>query len=109
MDAKFEVGTSVKVKKGVKDPDTETYNMTGWQGRISNLIKDEDSGKQLYEIAWDSITLEKMPRRFIDESLEDGCAFEIMVLSENQIEKTSPRDTEKEVEETIVKIEEEYF
>ena len=45
----FKIGNSVKVKRGVKDPDLEA-DISGWQGRISAV---QDDG--LVCIDWDGI------------------------------------------------------
>lgn len=53
---KLNIGDSVIVKPGTKDPDTGG-DFGGWQGRISMIEAMEDHC--LVEIKWDSLTLKK--------------------------------------------------
>jgi len=50
--ASLKIGDSVVVKSEVNDPEYGG-DISGWQGRITELIKDEDV-MQTVMIAWDS-------------------------------------------------------
>ena len=64
----IKVGDSVKVKKGVLDPDDNKTDISGWQGRVIKLEESENA----IEIAWDSITLLNMPKASIQDCETDG-------------------------------------
>lgn len=100
----FKLGSSVKVKKGVKDPDFPENNLSGWQGRI--IEKDEDeNGDNLYCVAWDSITLSQMEDVYLVECVEEGLDFtSSMFLKEDELEPTQERDTEAQVADKIEEI-----
>jgi hypothetical protein len=85
-------GDNVKVKQGILDPDLNQFDMSGWQGRITNITSDNES--DLIEIAWDSITLKQLPKEFIENSIEDGYDYSVMSLGKDDIELTKPRDKE---------------
>ena len=74
----MKIGESVKVKKGIKDPDLNKYNMTDWQGRVQSFDKDSETGELLFLIEWDSITLKLMPDEFVTHSLVEGYDFSAM-------------------------------
>ena len=99
-------GDSVKVKQGILDPDLNQFNMSGWQGRITNITSDNESN--LIEIAWDSITLKQLPKEFIENSIEDGYDYSVMSLEKDDIELTKPRDKESDVEKQMKEIEKRY-
>ena len=61
----MDFGDCVRIKSGVKDPEFNTYDMGGWQGRILSDIV----GNGFIEIFFDSITLGQLPTEFI----ESGC------------------------------------
>jgi hypothetical protein len=42
----FKVGSSIRVKEGIKDPDSDMA-LSGWQGRILEIGKDESGHPQL--------------------------------------------------------------
>lgn len=92
-DKNMKIGDSVKVKKGVKDPDLNTYDMSDWQGRIQSFGKDDETGELLVQIQWDSITLRLLPKDFIADSIEEECDFSEMVLSETDLLKCMERDS----------------
>ena len=55
----WQVGASVAVKPGVKDPDTGD-DIGGWQGRITEFSQDKD-GTATICFAWDSLSLKACP------------------------------------------------
>jgi len=88
--AAFKVGDSVKVRKGVKDPDAERFDMSGWQGRVKEV--EEHSGQTTFGIAWDSVTLKNLPEEFIEESEEEGSDFGEIYLHAEDLEPAAVRD-----------------
>ncbi|MCI5210791.1 MAG: hypothetical protein D3910_18840 [Candidatus Electrothrix sp. ATG2] len=86
----FNIGDSVVVKKGVKDPDLGN-DIGEWQGRISEI--DED----LICIDWDSITLQQMPASSIIHSEEEGWEWQKMYLSHSDVTLTKRRDSVEDV------------
>jgi hypothetical protein len=56
----FDIGDSVVVKNGVKDPDSDA-SIAGWQGRISDI----DPYNMLIYIQWDCVTLQGIPEETI--------------------------------------------
>lgn len=86
----FNIGDSVVVKKGVKDPDLGN-DIGEWQGRISEI--DED----LVCIDWDSITLQQMPASSIIHSEEEGWEWQKMYLSHSDVTLTKRRDSVEDV------------
>ncbi len=86
----FNIGDSVVVKKGVKDPDLRN-DIGAWQGRISEI--DED----LLCIDWDSITLQQMPASSIIQSEEEGWEWQKMYLSHSDVTLTKRRDSSEDV------------
>ncbi|MCI5123700.1 MAG: hypothetical protein D3925_04300 [Candidatus Electrothrix sp. AR5] len=87
----FNIGDSVVVKKGVKDPDLEN-DIGAWQGRISEIDKD------LICIDWDSITLQQMPASSIIHSEEEGWEWQKMYLSHSDVTLTKRRDSVEDVD-----------
>ncbi len=102
-------GDSVKVKAGILDPDYNKYDMSDWQGRILSVEKDDEEGELLYEIQWDSITLESMPDEFITNSISEGCDYSSMILGESELIETGVRDRLGDVEQLKKIIEEAHF
>ena len=66
----MKIDDSVKVKNGILCPDLKDLCIGGWQGRISEIIEDDD-GNIIVRIEWDSITLKNMPDYYIDQSDEE--------------------------------------
>lgn len=89
-------GDSVVVKPNVKDPDLNV-NIGGWQGRVSE-IREKDN---LICIDWDSLTLKQIPGETVDQCEEEGLDWARMYLHPEEVERTSPRDSEDDVEEII--------
>jgi len=102
-DAMFKEGDSVVVKPGIVDSDFGV-EIGGWQGRIL-----EEPGRDgLVLIGWDSITLKSMPGSVIEQSEEQGLDWTKMYLEAQEIELTSPRDTEEDVARAIKGLSKEY-
>jgi hypothetical protein len=102
----MKIGDSVRVKKGILDPDFNQFDMSGWQGRIKDIVPNNETN--LIEIAWDSITLKQMPKEFIENSIEDDSAYSIMFLGKEDVELTKPRDKEIDAEKQLEKLEVHY-
>ena len=102
-DAMFKAGDSVVVKPGMVDPDFG-LEIGGWQGRIL----EEPGRDDLALIGWDSITLESMPGSVIEQSEEQGLDWTKMYLEAQEVELTSPRDTEEDVAGAINGLSKEY-
>jgi len=88
--SKFQVGDSVKVKTGTKDPDFG-IDISGWQGQISEI---DDN---IICITWDSATLSNFPDKYISQCEEDGLDWERIYLETEEVELAVPRDTEDDV------------
>lgn len=87
---KFQVGDSVKVISGTKDPDFE-IDIGGWQGHITEIENDHIC------IDWDSDTLSLFPDKYISQCEEDGLDWERIYLEETDIELVAPRNTNNDL------------
>ncbi len=96
----FCIGDSVLVKVGTTDPDLGT-RLDGWQGRVSN-IEMGDRDEVLLAISWDSITLETMHWAVIEQCEVRGLDWTEIVLVADQVDSTTPRDTEADVKKAIL-------
>jgi len=105
---KLTTGESIIVKQGVKEPDFEKFELSGWQGRVTEIDTDSDTGQTLVTIEWDSKTLKQIPAWYIGQSETDGCDWKKMILYETDVEKTNPRDKKSDVKKTQEKLEDEY-
>jgi hypothetical protein len=104
----YTIGQSVRVKKGIKDPDTGKHDMSHWQGRITELDTDEH-GEMLIGIEWDSQTLKNMPGAYIKESIREGYDYGMMYLGTDEVEPAQSRDTLENSREALEEIEDEYL
>ena len=86
----FEIGESVVVKPNVADPDFGT-DIGGWQGRVKEVDKDT------VFIAWDSITLRGMGIELVIKCENENFDWEVMTLSKKEVEKTTGRDSQRDV------------
>ncbi len=100
---KFKIGLSVKVKEGTLCPDDESYDLSGYQGRIFE-IDEETIG-----LNWDGITLNNMPKEFIIQSEKDGLDWSVMYLDRNEIEPAEARDSEHDTDREKKKLEKKYY
>ncbi len=94
---KFELGDSVIVNQGVKEPDYEDFEISGWQGRIVKIDTKSDNNNVLITIEWDSLTLEQIPSNFIKQSEEEGYEWRKMTLYDSELTKSKPRDSKEDV------------
>lgn len=104
----FKVGDSVKVKGGIICPDLEGLCIGGWQGRISEIVEDENGNTNVC-IKWDSVTLREMPGYFIEQSIDAGLDYTRMFLGIEEIEPVESRDSEEEVEKACKEISERLY
>jgi len=102
-------GNSVRVKAGVLEPDTEEFEIGGWQGRIVEIDTTSTDEGTLVSIEWDSATLQLLPAEYIIQSEIDGLGWEMMVLYEEDIEKAEPRDKESDVIKMQDELSEKYY
>ena len=93
---KFQLGNSVIVKPNVQDPDLN-INIGGWQGRISEVVEKDN----VICILWDSLTLNQIPAKAIDQCEEEGLDWAEMYLYSKDVELTNPRDNEEDVKKAI--------
>jgi hypothetical protein len=91
---KYKIGQTVKVKNGVLCPDDSEFNLSGWTGRIIDLIEDEEP---TIGIEFDSITLKNMPELYIKKSEKDGLDWSTIYLYVRDVEPTKSRDTDQDV------------
>ena len=100
---KYRIGQVVKVKDGVLCPDDPDFDLSGWQGRVIDI--DEDDEGPTVGIEWDSITLNEIPKSYIEKSEEEGVSWAEIYLSDSDIEPAKPRDSEKDVDKVREKLE----
>ena len=79
---KFKIGQSVKVRKGILCSDDPEFDLRDWNGRIIDVSEWE----MIVGIAWDSITLKKIPERYIEKSERAGLNRAVMYLSPSDID-----------------------
>jgi len=110
MTMKIKPGDSVKVKDGVKDPDSEDIELSSWQGRIIEIDEVADhNGNIRITIEWDSLTLTQMPAEFIQQSEIDGLDWKTMVLYESDLNKADARDRKFDVKKTQGLLSEQHY
>lgn len=96
----LKINDFVKVKPGIKDPDNEAFDLSGWQGRITE-IDSSNAAEVLVTIVWDSLTLRAMPKQFVEESIRDGLDFTVMNLFAEEVELAEARDNAQDNHEVI--------
>ena len=92
----FEVGDSVVVKNGIFDTEDRDLDISGWQGRIFDLFDDYEEDRIIASIMWDSSTLKKMPRSFIEKAEKDYELWTEMDLYTHKLLPSEPEDTEND-------------
>lgn len=95
------INDSVVVKAGLKDPDYPKYDIGGYQGRVSQVCKDD----QYVTVDFDSITLKSMPHEYIASCFLDGAEFYKIDLLCSDVEKVAPRDSTDDVSNVIKDLE----
>jgi len=81
---RFEPGARVRAKYGVTVPDFEDIPLGGWTGTIKVSEKSED--EIVHQIEWDKRTLDAMHPVYLRRCERDGLRWEIMWLTEKEIE-----------------------
>ena len=105
----MKIGDSVKVKTGVLEPDTEKFEIGGWQGRIVEIDALTTDEGTLINIVWDKVTLQQIPPDYIIQSEIEGLGWETMVLFESDLEMAVSRDTVEEVKSMQEELSEKYY
>ncbi len=93
--AKFKEGTSVKIGKRVIDEENG-INLSGLVGRIVGIFSGFDEHDVFYDIELDSISVNQLPAEFVERMVNSSEDFQNFEVSEKQLRKCQPRDTEKE-------------
>ncbi|KPA15129.1 hypothetical protein MHK_004662 [Candidatus Magnetomorum sp. HK-1] len=105
---KFEVGDSVVIKKGSCIPDDKDFDISGWQGRIYELYDDYEEDRIIASIMWDSPTLKKMPRSFIENAEKDYEYWTEMGLYTHKLLPSKPEDSENDTYRTTCDLSKKY-
>lgn len=91
--AKFPIGSSVRIKTNKKNPFNKRVSMKDWEGRI--IFAHREGEKTVYEVEMDSVTINNMPFTLIQTVVQDyEDDFLNYELYEHQLEAAKPRDTE---------------
>lgn len=104
----LKAGDSVAVKPGVSDPDTG-HDISGWQGRITDIGPGEEDGSVIVTIEWDSPTLNSMPAWLIERCEKEGLDWATMNLDIREVERSMPRDRPEDVVRAKKKIEQQHL
>jgi len=88
---KFPIGSSVRVKSAASSPHDRKVKMQGWTGRVNEAYYNERN-QVVYDVSFDSVTIQQMPPSLIRKVLEMGEDFQDIELLENQLEACRPRD-----------------
>lgn len=102
--AAFRVGDTVRVKEGVRYPDVPDIDISGWQGRITDIDQMTDD-PPVVGLAWDSIALRSLPAWLIEESVEEGLNWSEIYLEATELEHTPARDRADDVRQTLAEVE----
>jgi len=89
--AKFKEGTSVKIGKKVIDEDSG-MDLSGLVGRVVDVYYDYEE-EIIYEIELDSLSLNKLPAKYVEEMVRTEEDFQNFELYENQLKKCQARDS----------------
>lgn len=100
----FAVNDTVRVKDGVLYPDVPNVDISGWQGRITDIDQMNDD-PPIAGLAWDSIALRSLPAWLIEESAEQGLGWPEIYLEATDLEHAPARDSEDDAEETLDELE----
>jgi hypothetical protein len=106
---KLKPGNSVIVNQRVKEPDWEKFELSGWQGRVTEIDNTTNPDHTLVTIEWDSETLKQIPSWFVEQSEAEGYDWTIMVLYDTDVEITKARDKKSDVKKVREKLENEFY
>lgn len=81
------IGQYVKVKNGIKAPDLDYQLMDGWQGKVTDILKDD----RLIEIEWDIKTLLNTPYQYLYDIISNGYNHQVMTLSLDELAPSTKR------------------
>lgn len=81
---RFEPGTKVRVRHGVRDPDFPDVPLGGWAGTVKEVHRAR--GETTYLVTWDRRTLASLHPVYRKRCERDGLEFEAMWLGEGDIE-----------------------
>ena len=104
----FELGDCVIVKQGTKEPDSEEFEIGGWQGHIVEIDTKSDNDNILITIELDSLTLKIIPSHYIEQLERDGYDWQNMILYDSDLEKTNPRDKKENLKNVQDKLSDKY-
>jgi hypothetical protein len=82
--AQFQIGTKVRVKSGVSDPDFPDIPLGGWAGMVTKV--EHAKGEVTYLITWDQRTLRGMHPIYRKRCERDGLELESMWLGDDDLE-----------------------
>lgn len=85
--AKFSVGSRVRVKPGITDPDFKDIPLGGWAGTTTQV--DRRSNPPTLLIEWNQSTLDHMHPVYRNRCERDGRFLECLWLSESDVEPDS--------------------
>ena len=88
----FKLGDAVKIKQGVKDAETGQWDLSGWQGWITEPRTKNDP---CYELVWDTETFKNMPIGYIQEGNVEDLDWLHYSITDEELEAATPRDTFK--------------
>ena len=95
--SRFNIGDSVKVKKGVIDPDYKDYCIEDWQGRIFEISPNNDDDGVVVGISIDSQTMNGIDHEVLIKSVNDAMDTTNLFLLEEDVETAKERDTIEDV------------
>lgn len=83
----LKLNDQVKVKQGIKDPETPNQSISGWQGEVTEI----DKVNQLIEVKWDTQTLAEIPDDYLQKIINQGYDHERMTLHIDELEMAYER------------------
>jgi hypothetical protein len=102
-------GDSVKVKSGILEPNNKKLEIGGWQGYVVDIKRKRNAENTLVTIEWDSVTLQKIPEKYIIETSVEGLSWQTMVLHDTDLEEATARDNLKTLRRIQNKLEDKYY
>jgi hypothetical protein len=81
---RFEPGSKVRVKHGVRDPDFADIPLGGWAGTVKEV--EQARGETTYLITWDRATLRAMHPVYKRRCERDGLELDSMWLGDEDLE-----------------------
>ena len=106
---KIKINDSIIVRKGVQDPDFENLSLSGWSGRINEIVEEyTDERVALINIEWNSKTLKQIPDKYIQECETEGLDWQQMNLYVSDIEINIMADKTNDIKKTQKKLEEKH-